>query len=692
MVSAVIPAERTPATDADLTHAPPHSIAAVLKIRDYRMMWIGLGLASLGEWVGLLAITALANKSAEDLGAVLGHGTDDYKLQNFAIAGVLFLRVVPALILGPLAGWIAERFDRKFVLVAGDYARAALYASMPLVDNLYWIFAATLLIECVSVIWGPAKDATIPQLVPPHRLQAANQVNLATTYGSALPGALIFTTLIYFSSATNLVFDGQPLNPLYLALFLTAAGYAVSGGFLGTLTTIPRGPSEYAKRAGVWGTVVGGWAYIATNPLARGLVVGILGAFAAGGVVIGLARVFVSDIGGGDTGYGLLFTAVTLGLGIGMWGGPRLLRGLSRRRLFGLALVADGVLMLPLALLQKLEFVSLFAMLLGFCAGVCWITGNTLLGLEIPEDMRSRTFAFVGSMSRLVMSTVLALAPLVAGLIGKHEYDLSDDTSVTYGGAAATFLLAGVLMTIVGVTSYRHMDDRKGIPLSQDLRNVFKGGGVYSATGVFVCFEGGEGAGKSTQARALREWLEAEGYSVLLTFEPGDTEVGKEVRRIVLSPETGDLSDRTEALLYAADKAEHIDTVVAPALNRGHVVITDRYVDSMLAYQGAGRALPDNELERVARWATRDLRPHLTVVLDVAPADGLSRFEGRDRIEGESAEFHARVREAFLRMASAAPEHYLVIDGRRPVAEITEEVRRRVTTLLDQATRAEVKA
>jgi dTMP kinase len=693
MVSAVKPAQRTPATDADLTHAPPHSISAVLKIRDYRMMWIGLGLASLGEWVGLLAITALANKSAEDLGAVLGHGTDDYKLQNFAIAGVLFLRVVPALILGPLAGWIAERFDRKFVLVAGDYARAALYASMPLVDNLYWIFAATLLIECVSVIWGPAKDATIPQLVPPHRLQAANQVNLATTYGSALPGALIFTTLIYFASATNLALDelhrdGQPLNPLYLALFLTAIGYAVSGGFLGTLTTIPRGPSEYAKRAGVWGTVVGGWAYIATNPLARGLVTGILGAFAAGGVVIGLARVFVSDIGGGDTGYGLLFTAVTFGLGIGMWGGPRLLRGLSRRRLFGLALVADGVLMLPLALLQKLEFVSLFAMLLGFCAGVCWITGNTLLGLEIPEEMRSRTFAFVGSMSRLVMSTVLALAPLVAGLIGKHEYDLSDETSVVYGGAAATFLLAGVLMTIVGVTSYRHMDDRKGIPLSQDLRNVFKGGGVYSATGVFVCFEGGEGAGKSTQSRALSEWLTADGYDVLLTFEPGDTEVGKEVRRIVLSPETGDLSDRTEALLYAADKAEHVDTVVVPALNRGQVVISDRYVDSTLAYQGAGRALPDQELERMARWATRDLRPHLTVVLDVPPDLGMARFEGRDRIEGESAEFHARVRDAFLRMASAAPEHYLVIDGRRPVDEIAEEVRRRVTPLLDQATRA----
>jgi dTMP kinase len=140
--------------------------------------------------------------------------------------------------------------------------------------------------------------------------------------------------------------------------------------------------------------------------------------------------------------------------------------------------------------------------------------------------------------------------------------------------------------------------------------------GTYADTGVFVCFEGGEGSGKSTQSGLLRDWLVAEGYAVRLTFEPGDTAVGKKLREIVLSPETGELSDRTEALLYAADKSEHIDTVVLPALERGEVVITDRYVDSMLAYQGAGRALDVDEVEQVARWATHDLRPHLTVVLD----------------------------------------------------------------------------
>ncbi len=211
--------------------------------------------------------------------------------------------------------------------------------------------------------------------------------------------------------------------------------------------------------------------------------------------------------------------------------------------------------------------------------------------------------------------------------------------------------------------------------------------GVWSSHGVFVCFEGGEGAGKSTQSKALREWLESQGYAVRLTFEPGDTEVGRKLRQIVLDPATGELAHRTEALLYAADKAEHVDTVVLPALGRGEVVVTDRYVDSALAYQGAGRDLETAHVAWLNRWATGDLRPHLTVVLDLAPEHGLGRFEERDRIEGESQEFHLRVRDAFGAMAAADPEHYLVVDARLPAVEIAGRVRDRVVPLLAQADR-----
>ena len=206
---------------------------------------------------------------------------------------------------------------------------------------------------------------------------------------------------------------------------------------------------------------------------------------------------------------------------------------------------------------------------------------------------------------------------------------------------------------------------------------------VYADSGLFVCFEGGEGAGKSTQSRLLQEWLEAEGHTVVLTFEPGDTPVGQRLREIVLDPATGALSDRTEALVYAADKAEHVDTVVLPALARGEVVITDRYVDSALAYQGAGRALSAEEVEPVMRWATGGLRPHLTVLLDLEPQAGLGRFTERDRIEAESIDFHQRVREAFLTLAAAGDEgRYLVLDARAPVEQIATAIRVQVSALL----------
>ena len=208
------------------------------------------------------------------------------------------------------------------------------------------------------------------------------------------------------------------------------------------------------------------------------------------------------------------------------------------------------------------------------------------------------------------------------------------------------------------------------------------GQGVYSDAGLFLCFEGGEGAGKSTQAALLNDWLVARGHDVLLTFEPGDTHVGRDIRRIVLDPATGHLADRTEALLYAADKAEHVEKVVAPALAQGTVVITDRYVDSSLAYQGTGRAVDAAELEGVLRWATGDLRPHLTVLLDVEPSAGLGRFVERDRIEAEGLDFHRRAREGFLALAAASPDHYLVLDARDDRDALAAQIRERVEGLL----------
>jgi dTMP kinase len=212
--------------------------------------------------------------------------------------------------------------------------------------------------------------------------------------------------------------------------------------------------------------------------------------------------------------------------------------------------------------------------------------------------------------------------------------------------------------------------------------NVAAGPGIHSETGLFVVFEGGDAVGKSTQVRALVEWLTAAGHAVVQTFEPGDTAVGRTIRRAVLDPATGDLAPRAEALLYAADKAQHVAEVVRPALAAGHVVVCDRYVDSMLAYQGAGRVLSVAEVATVARWATEDLRPQLTVVLDLDPSEAVAEKANKDRLEAAGDDLHQRARAYFLALAEVDPEHYLVLPARLPIAVIAERVRERVRPLL----------
>ena len=188
-------------------------------------------------------------------------------------------------------------------------------------------------------------------------------------------------------------------------------------------------------------------------------------------------------------------------------------------------------------------------------------------------------------------------------------------------------------------------------------------------TGVFVAFEGGDGAGKSTQVHLLVAALERAGRDVLVTRQPGGTELGARIRDLVLH---GDhVSPRAEALLYAADKAQHVETVVAPALAAGRVVVTDRYVDSSIAYQGAGRDLGADAVARIQDWAVGGVRPDLTILLDVSPEDGRARRgETHDRLEAEGDAFHAAVRAHFLVLAAADPERYLVVDGALPPDQI----------------------
>jgi dTMP kinase len=202
---------------------------------------------------------------------------------------------------------------------------------------------------------------------------------------------------------------------------------------------------------------------------------------------------------------------------------------------------------------------------------------------------------------------------------------------------------------------------------------------------VFLTLEGGDAAGKTTQATALERWLVERGRTVVRTREPGGTELGVEIRNLVLHG--GHVTPRAEALLYAADRAHHVATVVRPALERGDVVVQDRYLDSSVAYQGAGRVLDADEVRGLSTWATEGLLPDVTILLDLDPRVARARRGGRaaeDRLEAERDDFHERVREAFLALAAASPERFLVVDAALPADEIAARIRAAVEPLLDR--------
>jgi dTMP kinase len=631
-----------------------------------------MAFGSLGDWLGLLATTAMAQQ--------LSGG--NYATANFAIAGVFIARLLPAVFLGPIAGVIADRIDRRLLMVVADVIRFALYISIPIVNNYFWLYAATILVECVSLFWSPAKDASVPNLVPKEKLESANQVSLFVAYGTAPIAAGLFAFLALFSSAISSAFPAFKGTSVDIALYINALSFAFSAWTIFNLREIPKKQRSGMKaESSVGKSLVEGYKAVSGSKIIRGLVVGMIGAFIAAGAVIGLARTFVGDLGGGDAGYGVLFGSVFTGLAIGIAFGPKIFAQFSRRRLFGASLTIAGSFLVLLAAIPNFTLAVFIVIILGAFSGVCWVTGFTMLGLEVHDDVRGRTFAFMQSMIRVTLVAVLAISPIIAAYIGEYRIKVRN-TEVAYNGAAITLLLAGLFAILIGVVSYHQMKDRPNVSLWSDISNALKGelGSITGSPtkGIFIAFEGGEGSGKSTQSKLLKKWLEEEGEEVVLSREPGGTEMGKDLRRILLDHSTGEISPRAEALLYAADRAHHVYSKIRPALDRGEVVITDRYFDSSIAYQGAGRVLVSGEVARISRWATESLFPTLTILIDLPAETGLGRLKSKDRLEVEPLDFHERIRQEYLQLSLLDPERYLVVDGRQTVEEIHLDIIKRV--------------
>ena len=668
----------------------------VLSIKPFRRLWIALSLSSLGDWLSILALTALA--------ATLTHGSDVAK--SSAVGGVWLVTLLPALLLGPVAGALADRLDRRMTMIVGDVVRGLLFLSIPLFPNLTWIFVAKFLAGVASQFWNPAAAASVPNLVPKDKLERANQLSQLMTYGTAPLAAGIFAVLSLIAAGLSHVAPVFKTNNVDLALYFNGASYFVSAVTVYFLRQISKRRSSGdisvpSTAKAIWE----GWQFIKNTPVVRGLVVGMLGAFSAAGVVVGLGYTYITQtLHGGPAGWGLVFAAIFIGMAIGMAYGTRPFGDFSRRRLFGLSLTASAVPLALIGLVPNLIFVVLMVTLLGLFAGIAYPTGFTIVGLEVDDETRGRVFAFFQSTIQVILLMVIALVPFIAGgftaiikaVTGSPDVQVGH-LEYTSAGQNAVLLLAAVIVALVGIKSYRDMDDRKGVPLREDLTAALRGEQftpVPAAAsvnghappvshGLFIAFEGGEGSGKTTQARLIAIWLREIGYDVVTTHEPGATKVGMRLRALLLDTAHTGMSPHAEALMYAADRAEHVASVIQPALDRGAVVISDRYVDSSLAYQGNGRGLSGSDIAQLNNWATGGRMPDLTILLDMPPEAGLGRrARSADRLEAEPPEFHRRVRAGFLALARAEPSRYLVLDATRSVAEVSSEIKDRIREIL----------
>jgi dTMP kinase len=670
----------------------------VLSIKPFRNLWIALSLSSLGDWLSILALLWLAPS--------VTNGSNLAK--TLASGGVWVVTLLPALLLGPIAGALADRLDRRMTMIVGDVIRGLLFVSIPLFPNLTWIFIAKFLAGVASQFWNPAASATIPNLVPKEKLERANQVSQLMTYGTAPLAALLLILLGWISTGLGHFAPVFHTNKLDLALYFNGATYFVSAITVYFLRQI--GKREQDKPISAPSTAKAiweGWRFIKDTPVVRGLVIGMLGAFCAAGVVIGLAESYTEyTLNGGPAGFSLVFAVILVGLAIGMGFGSRPFGDFSRRRLFGVALTASAVPLAMIALVPNLVAVTIFVFLVGVISGTAYPTGFTIVGLEVDDDTRGRVFAFFQSTIQAILLMVIAVSPFIAtgfsaaigALTGSHSGAFTI-VHITYGapGDNLLLLLSAALVAFVGIQSYRQLDDRRGVPLFEDLWAAVRneplkrmpappppeGHPAHGPAGLFLAFEGGEGVGKTTQARLIAIWLRELGYDVVTTNEPGATKVGMRLRALLLDTAHAGMSPHSEALLYAADRAEHVAKVIDPALERGAVVITDRYVDSSLAYQGAGRGIPTADIARLNSWATDGRTPDLTVLLDMPPEIGRSRHaRSADRIEAEPLEFHRRVRAGFLVLARAEPDRYLVLDAAAPTQEITEQIKDKIREIL----------
>ena len=642
-----------------------NTLVVLARIPIVRRMWAAITFSSLGDWLGLLANTALAQQLTHQ---------QSVSTQGAAISGVILVRLAPDLFFGPFAAAIADKMDRRKTVIIADVTAGVLYASIAIGYNLIWLYVAQFVIEAAGLFSQPAKQVIQTSIVPKKLLATANQISLFSVYGTVPVAAGLFALL----SAGNRLISGQDSDvsndvnyAIVIALVLNAITFFVSSATVFvSRRQIPVVPAEREQEQGILSLLREGIAYVRGDALIRGLYIGIIGAFAAGGLTVGVAQLWVKTLDAGTAGYSIMFGTLFTGLAVGMLLGPRVLPSYPRNRVVGMAIGGAGLTLLVMSLIRDFILADVLAALVGLFAGMAWIVGYTLIGLEVEERMRGRIFAFVLSSVRLMLLLTIAVGPVVAGFVGSHSVAIGDDARLTFSGPGLTLLIGGVVALAVSVYSTSQAGGRPG-GFRELIRRRIVGTGMRHPdhNGLFVTVDGMDADATAGFADLLATAARTAGYVVTETAEPTDSPTGHRVQELLLAAAADDASGvepETAALLSAADRAEHVAALIRPALVRGEIVVCDRFTLTSLALHGGGRGADVDRIRAVNAWSTGDLQPDLVVVVDSGERAGDDRGAaltgGADDLDAAGA------RRTLLDEAAAEPARYLVCPAERPAA------------------------
>ena len=650
----------------------------MLAIRAFRRLWGVTYVCSIGDWLSLLALAGFVTKLTDN----------DYRVQSFAFAGVVMTQLLPGLLFAPLGGLLADRFDRRKIMVICDVLRCGLFVSIAVVGTPLWLFIGNFLIGCCALLWIPSKDAAVPNLLRrKDQVETANQLGLVMTYGIAVISASgLYAAITGITTNLNLQPDPNGLGIAKIILVINGLLYLTSAILVATRIpelSLRDTPLAAARKADAAAKKVSGekqgfvamirdaGRFIRSTPIVRGLLVGMVGAFAAAGALIGSARTYADSLLGGESTFGLLLVAMFLGLATGMAGVPKLAQRLPHNRLFGVAIVLAGLALSLVALSPHLIISLITVMVVGACAGAAFLTGVTIIGTQIEDAIRGRINAIYQSLMKIILAGAIPLSALLIGLVQPQKVTVWG-RGMNIDGSRPVLLGAGLIATLVGIIAYRQMDDRRSEPILADLLNAIRRKPRRSATGLLIAVEGDTMTDTSRQAHLLSDWLRRPGSKeVLLATDPA---LDDERLQSVLAGAQLE-GARAHALVAAAVRADIVERKIRPALDRGALVVMERFVDSPLAHLSAAAGLDPAELEGLADWATARLRPDVTVLLDRDP----STLESE---RSRPAEHHWHVQRVLTEMAAADPDRYVVVDADGSAEEVAVRVRIAVQTAL----------